>query len=264
MKGLTDRDRAMKIVRVVTADGQRVVGLRAPPELLPMIPQLTAYSEGPPAMRTPRTVPDSDYQLMYNSFFQHKFQEWVQRGMDQTVALGIAMKDATDYIQKQKLEQTLLAEAFQKSHVQAMAAWNKKKLDFDASQRPLKSQEPTVVHAGAQKKASRKPKNMLSFFKQIKKPAAGGGGGGAAAAASDGGGTKRKADDVLRSAKTAKSTTASLKKKTKKTTVAQPPLPKGQHPFFAAKPKPSTKVECPSCNKSIPAAKINGHLDGCL
>ena len=89
MPGLTDRDKAMKIVRVVTSDSRRVVGLRAPPELLPMIPRLTAYSGDPPVLRIPRPVPDSDYQLMFNSFFQHKFAEWLALGMSQTVAMCV-------------------------------------------------------------------------------------------------------------------------------------------------------------------------------
>ena len=46
-------------------------------------------------------------------------------------------------------------------------------------------------------------------------------------------------------------------------------FPRGTNPFsMAAKANacggPVARVDCPSCNKLIPAANINAHLDSCL
>jgi hypothetical protein len=85
---------------------------------------------------------------------------WTSTGFPHHVAIGTAKREATEALVHRQTQEIAALQQYK----QQLEAYEQKKSTFAASQLPLQEADVAPVHKGALKKATTKPKTMLSFF----------------------------------------------------------------------------------------------------
>lgn len=169
--------RSIKIVRLVTTNGQRLVGFRSPPELVAKIPQLVAFREAPPkAPATVKMFPESWYRSQMDVMAAAQLQALLGAGMAYADAQAAAKSYAAVQVEQWKETHEQQHSHHRAAYLRQLEDYHARKRKYERAQQPLPSEPASAIHKGAMKKASRKPVSMLTFFKRKEDPKAAGGG----------------------------------------------------------------------------------------